>query len=106
MYYESVAVNVYKAGEAPSEVERTDVLATAKPGEKPGGIAASRVTVTATVQSIDKKNQTAVLMGPDGKTVKVKVENPKNLENVNTGDEVVITYTQSYAISVDKPAKK
>ena len=105
-YYESVAVNVYKPGEAPSGIERTDVLATAKPGEKPGGIAASRVTVTATVQSIDKKNQTAVLMGPEGKTVKVKVENPKNLENVNTGDEVVVTYTQSYAISVEKPAKK
>jgi Cu/Ag efflux protein CusF len=105
-YYESVAINVYKPGEAPSGVEAADVLATAKPGEKPGGIAASQVTVTATVQSIDKENQTAVLKGPEGKTVKVKVKNPKNLENVNIGDEVVATYTRALAISVEKPVKE
>jgi len=105
-YYESIAIDVYKPGEAPSGIERTDLLTTAKPGEKPGGIAARQVTVTATVQSIDKKNQTAVLMGPEGKTIKVKVKNPKNLENVNIGDEVVATYTQSLAISVEKPVKK
>jgi Cu/Ag efflux protein CusF len=104
-YYQSVAVSVYKPGEAPSGAEAANMLATAKPGEKPGGIAASQVTVTATVQSIDKKNQTAVLKGPEGKTIKLKVKNPKNLENVNPGDEVVATYTQAFAISVDKPVK-
>ncbi len=72
----------------------------------PGGLAASQTTVTATVQSIDKENQTAVLVGPEGNPVKVKVENPKNLENVNIGDEVVATYTQAYAISVEKTEKK
>jgi Cu/Ag efflux protein CusF len=105
-YYESVAINVTKPGETPSGMEQTDVLATAEKGEMPGGLAASQVTLTATVQSIDKKNQTAVLMGPEGNTVKVHVKNPKNLENVNIGDEVVATYTQAYAISVEKPEKK
>jgi Cu/Ag efflux protein CusF len=105
-YYESVAIDVYKPGEAPSGVADVNVLQTAKPGEKPEGIAARQVTVTATVQSVDKKNQTAVLMGPDGKTVKVKVRNPKNLENVNPGDEVVATYTRALAISVRKPVNK
>ena len=105
-YYESVAVNVYKPGEAPSGAESTSVLARSKPGGKPGGITAKQVTVTATVQSIDKKNQTAVLKGPEGNVVKVNVKNPKNLENVDVGDEVVITYTRAYAISVEKPAKK
>jgi hypothetical protein len=105
-YYESVAVKVYKPGESPPEITQADVLATAKKGEMPGGIAASQTTVTATVQSIDKENQTAVLVGPEGNPVKVKVEDPKNLENVNIGDEVVATYTQAYAISVEKPEMK
>lgn len=105
-YYESVAISVYKPGEAPSGMASTDVLTRAKPGEKPGGLAASQVTVTATVQSIDKKNQTAVLVGPEGKSVKVEVKNPKNLENVNVGDEVVATYTRALAISVEKPEKQ
>jgi ribosomal 50S subunit-recycling heat shock protein len=105
-YYESVAINVYKPGEAPSEMEQANVLAKAKPGEMPGGMAASQATVTATVQSIDKKKQSVVLEDPDGKTFKVNVKNPKNLVNVNVGDEVVITYTRAYAISVEKPTKK
>lgn len=105
-YYESVAVKVYKPGEVPSVAGDTQLLAGAKAGEKPGGLATRQATVTATVQSIDKKNQTAVLKGPDGKSVKVKVADPKNLENVNPGDEVVITYTQALAISVEKPMAK
>lgn len=105
-YYESVAIKVYKAGAAPAGVEAAGVLATAKPGDMPGGIAAKQVTVTATVQSIDRKNQTAVLKGPEGNSVTIKVRDPRNLVNVNVGDEVVATYTRAFAISVEKPAQK
>ena len=76
-YYEAVAVKVYKPGEAPPEISQTNVQATAKKGEMPGGMAASQMTVTATVQSIDKENQTAVLVGPEGNPVKVKVAGPE-----------------------------
>ncbi|HET6419840.1 MAG TPA: hypothetical protein VFG19_06780 [Geobacteraceae bacterium] len=102
-YYESVAVKVYKPGEVPSVAGDTSMVAGAKKGEKPGGLAVKQATVTATVQSIDKKSQTAVLKRADGKIVTVKVKDPKNLENVNPGDEVVATYTRALAISVTKP---
>jgi hypothetical protein len=105
-YYESVAVTVYKPGEVPSVSGDTSMVTSAKKGEKPGGLAVKQATVTATVQSIDKKNQTAVLKGADGKSITVKVQNPKNLENVNPGDEVVATYTRAVAISVKKPEEK
>ncbi len=105
-YYESVAVKVYKPGEVPAVSGDTSMVAGAKKGEKPGGLAVKQATVTATVQSIDKKNQTAVLKGADGKSVTVKVKDPKNLENVNPGDEVVATYTRALAISVTKPEGK
>jgi hypothetical protein len=48
----------------------------------------------------------ATLRGPEGKVVDVKVRNPKNLENVKEGDQVVITYTEAVAVSVEKPKIK
>jgi hypothetical protein len=104
-YYESLAVKVFKKGEAPQFEGVTEGMATAKPGEKPGGVAVSQVTVTATVEALDKKKQTATLKGPEGKSVTVKVKDPKNMKNVKVGDEVVITYSEAMAISVE-PAKK
>ena len=104
-YYESLAVNVFKKGEAPRTEGAAEGVLTAKPGEKPGGVAVSQVTVTATVEALDKKKQTATLKGSEGKSVTVKVKDPKNMKNVKVGDEVVITYSEILAISV-KPAKK
>jgi len=104
-YYESIAVQVTKPGAAEGSQVK-EALARAKPGEKPAGVVAKQVTVTATVEKIDKKKMIATLKGPEGKVVDVKVRNPKNLENVNVGDQVVITYTEAVAVSVEKPKKK
>jgi plasmid maintenance system killer protein len=63
------------------------------------------VTVTATVEAIDAKKNRVTLKGPEGKTQEIKVKDPKNLVNVKVGDQVVLTYTEALAISVE-PAKK
>jgi len=105
-YYESIAVKVYKPGEMPQG--ESAALATerlAKPGEKPSGIAGAQVTITATVESISPKKTNVTLKMADGKYKVVKVEDKKNLENVKVGDEVMITVTETLAVSV-KPAKK
>jgi hypothetical protein len=103
-YYEALAFEVKKPGAA-GGAEATGAVATAKPGEKPAGIAAGQVTVTATVETIDTKKQRVTLKGPEGKLLEVKVKDPKNLKNVKKGDQVVLTYTEALALSVE-PAKK
>jgi Cu/Ag efflux protein CusF len=103
-YYESLAYQVTKPGQAGGN-EATAASATAKPGEKPAGIAASQVTVTATIEAIDLKKKRVTLKGQEGRIMDVKVQNPKNLENIKVGDQVVMTYTEALAISVE-PAKK
>ena len=103
-YYESIAVQVVKPG-APGGAAATQAVGAAKPGERPAGVVANQVTVTATVEAIDPKKTFVTLKGPQGKVVDVKVRDPKNLENVKKGDQVVITYTEALAISVEKPAK-
>jgi hypothetical protein len=105
-YYESVAYRLLKPGEAPVPTTQTDVVETSKKGAKPSGVAGSQSTLTATIEALDMKAHTATLKGPDGKSVTIKAQDPKNLEAVKVGDEVVITYTEALAISVEKPTKK
>jgi hypothetical protein len=104
-YYESLAFEVKKAG-APSEATASSGVARAKEGEKPGGIAANQVTVTATVEAIDTKKNHVTLKGPEGRILEVKVQDPKNLKNVQKGDQVVLTYTEALAVSVEPVKKK
>lgn len=104
-YYESIAVEVRKHGE-PGGVTASEAVATAKPGEKPAGVVANQLTITTTVQSIDRKKNYVTLKGPEGNLVKIKVQEPKHLKNVKVGDQVVITYTEALAISVEKAKKK
>jgi hypothetical protein len=104
-YYESLAFEVKKAG-APSEATASSGVARAKEGEKPAGIAANQVTVTATVEDINTKNNHVTLKGPEGRILDVKVKDPKNLKNVQKGDQVVLTYTEALAVSVEPMKKK
>ena len=104
-YYESLAIEVMKPG-AVSGAGEKQAIVRAKPGEMPGGMAARQSTVTATVTAIDKKKGTISLKGPEGKTVVAKAEDPKNLDKVKVGDELMITYTEALAISVEKAKKK
>ena len=105
-YYESIAFQLKKPGEAAEGTKVEQAVASAKPGELPAAVIANQVTVTATIEDISPKKTYVTLKGPEGKTVDVKVRDPKNLEKVKVGDQVVITYTQAFAIALDKPQKK
>jgi hypothetical protein len=104
-YYESIAVQLVKPG-APGGAAATQGVGVAKPGERPAGVVANQVSITATIEDISPKKTYVTLKGPGGKTVDVKVRNPKNLENVKVGDQVEITYTEALAISVEMAKKK
>ena len=102
-YYESVAVNVRQPGApAPSA---GGAAVTPGGGKMPGATAAVQETVSVVVQSIDKANQAVTVKRKDGSVVSFRVQNPKYLEMVKTGDTVDITYTQAMLVEV-VPAKK
>ena len=103
-FYESIAIEVIKPGTFAGAGEKTAIVR-AKPGEMPGGMAARQVSVTATITAIDKQKSTITLKGPEGKLKTVKVQDPTNLEKVKVGDELMITYTEALAISVEHVKK-
>jgi Cu/Ag efflux protein CusF len=98
-FYESILVEVLKPGEAKPGSQAGSIVGRAKPGEKPAGVAINTITVTATIDKIDKKAQTVTLKGPEGNKETVKVN---NLKKVKVGDNVVISYTEALAIAVEK----
>jgi hypothetical protein len=104
-YYEAIALEVKKAGTATPGVTAQREQATSKAGETPAGAVGERVTITATIDAIDKAAKTVTLKGPEGRTETVKVRDPKNLEAVQVGDLVEITHTRALAIALDKSTK-
>jgi Cu/Ag efflux protein CusF len=105
-YYESLAIQVRKPGEAMPGAAAKESVVSSKPGETPGGAVERQVTVTVTITAIDTKAHTVTVKGPQGNVETVKVRDPKNLTGVKVGDLVELTYTQALAIALDKPAAK
>lgn len=100
-YYESIAIDVLKPGEAQPGVAVAGDVVTAKPGDKPGAAGAQTVTVTATITAIDRATQHVTLRGPEGNSTTIRVRDPKRLEGVQVGDLVQVTYTEAVAIAVE-----
>lgn len=102
-YAEEILVYVKEPGEANSDaVDAGAVVATAPEGEKPAGLAASSVQVTATVTAVDPKSHTAILMFPDGEKRMVPVREDVEIKPEYVGREVVIRITEAFALSVEK----
>lgn len=103
-FMQSLALELQKTkgGQAASE---TQGVVTAKPGERPAIAGAREVQAIAKVTAINQKNKTIALKGPRGNTVTLDVQNPEHFKVVKVGDDVMVTYTEAVAVSVE-PAKK
>ena len=95
-YIEAVAVRVMKSSEA-KILETENKVVVEGPGQE-----VSQTTVTATILEIDRNTNNVFLKWPEGAIVGVHVKDPKILEGVKVGDQVVITYTDTVAISIEK----
>jgi ribosomal protein S17 len=105
-YYEAIAFEVKKPGSATPGVTTQQAVASSQPGATPAGVAGEQITITATVAAIDRKAHTVTIKGPEGNSETVKARDPKNLDALNVGDLVEITYTRALAVALDKSAAK
>jgi Cu/Ag efflux protein CusF len=101
-YTESLAIDVKREEGGTPTVSESAGATRAEPGQKPGGTASSTVTVSAVITDIDRASNRVTLKGPEGNYRVVEVRDPKNLENVQVGDMVHATYTESIGIAVEK----
>jgi len=105
-YQESLVWNVKKASDGNPGASVQSGAVGAKPGDKPAGAAANRVNMTATIEAIDQANGTVTLKGPQGNSRTIKARDPKNLQRVQVGDLVDITYTEAVAVRVRPSTQK
>ena len=103
-YYESVALEVRKAGAVPAS-DSLAVGAAKFAGAKPGGVAGTQTTTTVTVLAIDPDIPAVTVQTADGQTLSHRVQKKKYLKDVNVGDQVVIVKTEALMIAVDGAKK-
>jgi hypothetical protein len=79
----------------------TGLAASAAPGERPSAAVAGQVTAVADVIAVDPPNMVITLKGPRGNIVDLHVKNPDHFKVVKQGDQVLVTYTEALALSVE-----
>ena len=103
-YVQALTLELKKGGkEVVSRTEKAGA-ATAKPGEKPAGMAGRQLRIIAEVTAVDPATQMVTLKGPK-RTVDLHVQDPEQFKLIAVGDHVEANYTEALAIAVE-PAKK
>ena len=106
-YYISMAAEL----RAPTSDEKENpimiVEGTAKnPEDAPPGAKTLKVCrVVATVEGLQRPNRLVTLKGPGGKFLTVRAKNADRLEKLHLGDTIVVTFTEAFAVAVDKTDK-
>jgi Cu/Ag efflux protein CusF len=99
VYSESVATSIVKPGTAMPSASSSPTV-TRFTGQKPGGQISQTVTTTVTIKSIDMSTPSVTVVGQNGKTVSLLVQDKNNLTGLKPGDVVQLTYTQTLTITV------
>jgi len=102
-YYESLVFQVRKPGE-PAAAGGA-VAAGGRLKDAPGGAIGTQETTTVTVKALDVNAPSITVVTADGRTLTRKIADKKNLEGVNPGDKIDITYTQGLVVAAESPKK-
>jgi len=95
------AVRLLPPGETRGTSE-TGSVALAPKGAKPGAIMANTIESTARIEALDMKHRKVTLRFQDGETKTFNVRKDVDMTKAQLGQEVLIQYTESVAIKVEK----
>jgi Cu/Ag efflux protein CusF len=101
-YYESVALAIAPVADAEPGLTGAVALATAAPGETPGGAMAEQIQLRAVVKAVDPKTRSVTLDVPEGGERTLKAGEAIDLEKVKVGEQVSVTLTRALAISIEQ----
>ena len=107
-YYVSVAAELRKptAEEKKYQIQVIEAAGKAPQSDAPAAAGARGFKVVTTIEAIDRAAQTVTVKGPRGRMLTARVANPANLAKAKLGDNIVITYTEALAVSLEKAEKK
>ncbi len=107
-YYISIAAELREptAEEKETPIVLVDAAGKAPPGTSPAAGGLRRFKVVTTVEGLDRPTQTVTVKGPRGNYLTARVADPSRLTRMRIGDNVVVTYTEAIAISLQKADRK
>jgi hypothetical protein len=107
-YYVSIAAELREptAAEKEHPLEVTQAAAKAPAGASPSAGGLRQFKVVTTIEGLDRPTQTVTVKGPRGNYLTARVADPSRLTKARIGDNIVITYTEALAISLEKAEKK
>ena len=101
-YVQSMTIDVVDGDGSAPGAGALAIAERAEKGATPGMAAIDAVVVTATLEEINLEANTFKLKGPEGNIKEYQAVDPENLKKVKVGDIVVMTYTESVGLSVEK----
>jgi hypothetical protein len=105
-YLEALSLTLMKDGKELRASSTASDGARSAAGERPAGVVAEQVKVTADVIAVNTKTHMVTLRGPK-QEVDLYVPDPGQLKLIKVGDQIEAVYTQAVAMSVEPaPAKK
>lgn len=76
-------------------------------GAQRGVVESKPVTITATIEAIDKANRAVTLKGPKGNSVELKVaDQMEGFNSLKVGDQVSATYFEAVVVELSKPGAR
>jgi hypothetical protein len=103
-FYEIATVQKLPAGESPPTPSLTQGIVSAAPGQTPGAVFGSQYRFAVTVDAVNKSDKAISIKGPDGVVEVVDVANPETLDQVQVGEQIVVTLTDAVVVALDKEA--
>ena len=103
-HVETISIEVIANDGMEAAAAGVSAMARTEKGEMPGMAAMEATVITATVEEINLENNTFKLKGPAGNIDEYTAQNPENLKRAAVGDLVVITITESIAVTVEEQA--
>jgi hypothetical protein len=102
---QSLMLELQKVKTGTTGITASEGAVKAQPGQRPAVAAAREISAIAVVTRVDAKAKTMDLKGPRGNTVTLDVQNPEQFKVVKVGDEILVTYTEAVAVSVEAAKK-
>jgi hypothetical protein len=106
-YYLSFAAELREPTAEEKEHPLTFVDAAGRATEgAPTAAGAKQIKAVTTIVGLDLPTQTVTVQGPLGRYLSARVANPSVLEKLRLGQNIVLTYTEAMAVSVEKASPK
>jgi hypothetical protein len=107
-YYVSFAAELRKptAEEVKEPIVLLGAVGKAPPGTSPAAGGLRQFKVVTTIEGLDRPTRTITVKGPRGNYFTARVAEPSRLTQMRIGENIVLTYTEALAISLEKVEKK